>query len=86
MTQIHFKPASKLPPFDVGEGTKLGRSFTGKKEPTGSTENNDRWIPPKPDSPDHYLTNYRNKFVEYLIFTFYIYMLYLIIYMLYLFL
>ena len=62
VTQIHFKPATKLPPFDVGEGAKLGRSFTGKKEPTGSTENNDRWIPPKPDSSDHYLTNYRNKY------------------------
>jgi len=61
ITQIHFKPVTKLPPFEVGEGAKLGRSFTGKKEPSGSVENNDLWLPPKADSPDHYTTYYSYK-------------------------
>lgn len=61
ITQIHFKPVTRLPPFEVGEGAKLGRSFTGKKEPSGSVENNDIWLPPKPDLPDHYTTYYRYK-------------------------
>jgi len=61
ITQIHFKPATKLPPFEVGEGAKLGRSLTGKKEPTGAVANNDLWLPPKADSPDHYTTYYRYK-------------------------
>lgn len=61
VTQIHFKPVTKLPPFEAGEAGKLGRSFIGKKEPSGSIENNDRWIPPKPDSPAHYVTYYRYK-------------------------
>lgn len=61
VTQIHFKPATRLPPFAAGEGSKLGRAFVGKKEPTGSTENNDRWIPSKPDAPDHYTTYYKYK-------------------------
>ena len=63
VTQIHFKPATRLPPFAAGEGSKLGRAFVGKKEPTGSTENNDRWIPSKPDAPDHYTTYYKYKSV-----------------------
>jgi len=61
VTQIHFKPSTRLPPFQSGEGQKLGRAFIGKKEVSGYCENNDRWIPPKADSPEHYTTYYRYK-------------------------
>jgi len=61
ITQIHYQPANKLPPFDTDEGKKIGRSFTGRKETTGFCENNDRWIPPKPDPADHYTSYYRYK-------------------------
>jgi len=61
VTQIHFKPSTRFPPFGTGEGQKLGRSFIGKKEQSGYCENNDRWIAPKADSPDHYTTYYRYK-------------------------
>jgi len=61
ITQIHFKPAQSRPPFEQGEGQKMGRCFIGKKEPSGYCENNDRWIVPKANSPDHFTSYYKYK-------------------------
>lgn len=54
-----FRPCNSMKQDDL-----LGRVYVGKKEPSGFSNNNLKYMQPEKEPPKHYLTNYNQRFID----------------------